>query len=112
MSISNLMPHSVESPSLPYRLAPCAKAISVLLLVFSSPMVWAGTDTLRQLQEELNHWSQPKPKPKPQDKKLNNLPAPKNQKRNDFVDIATMPLELAIELAASRADIPKINKTQ
>lgn len=107
MSISNLMPHSVDSPSLPYRLAPCAKAISVLFLVLSSPASWASADTLRQLQEDLNHWSQPKP----QEKKLNSLPAPKNQKSNDF-GFGTMFYELAIGLPESLSEISKINENQ
>ncbi len=57
MSISNLIQHSIDSPSLPYRLAPCAKAISVLLLVLSSPAAWAKTDNQnQQIQEQ-----QPRP---------------------------------------------------
>lgn len=68
MSISNLMPHSVESPSLPYRLAPCAKAISVLFLVFSSPMVWADIHDKSQQRVEQQSSLYPSPveqKPSP-----------------------------------------------
>ncbi|CND21907.1 type V secretory pathway%2C adhesin AidA [Yersinia frederiksenii] len=68
MSISNLMQHSVESPSLPYRLAPCAKAISVLFLVFSSPMVWADIHDKSQQRVEQQSSLYPSPveqKPSP-----------------------------------------------
>lgn len=61
MSISNLMQHSVESPSLPYRLAPCAKAISVLFLVFSSPMVWADIHDKSQQRVEQQSSLYPSP---------------------------------------------------
>ncbi|CNI49090.1 autotransporter outer membrane beta-barrel domain-containing protein [Yersinia vastinensis] len=57
MSISYFIQRPINSCSLPYRIAPCAKAISALLLVFSSTAVWAETHSLKQFYEDI---SQPK----------------------------------------------------
>ncbi|CNE60267.1 type V secretory pathway%2C adhesin AidA [Yersinia rohdei] len=46
MSKPNYIQQSVDSCLLPGRLAPCAKAISILLLVLSSPTAWANDNDL------------------------------------------------------------------